>query len=58
MIEMKVKKVTIKVTTEDDVIMERSINAEEAGNIISSNALKDKYLHILSELKKRYTKDN
>ena len=51
---LKIKKVTIKVITEDDVTMKRTIKSKDHGDIISNNVLKDKYLYILSELSNKY----
>ena len=52
---MKVKKVTISVTTEDNVTMKQTIPFEDLDPIgVPSNKLNNIYLELVSELNKRY----
>lgn len=49
---IKIKKITISVTTENNVTMQRSISGNELETLGSySSSLNKKYLEILSELK-------
>ena len=55
MTELKIKKVILSVTTEDDVTMRKTISGEDLRLIGSySGELNKAYLDILSGLKERY----
>jgi hypothetical protein len=52
--EVKIKKVTISVTTDNDVTMQRSVPVDGLGLISIGTTLKDTYYQILSGLKERF----